>query len=121
MHSRVKDFWSITPSEIAGRFLTATPVITLTLDNASDIGVCLGLSLGPPAIRRRPVETRCISIPLSVVPGGIVCWPADVNTDGYYWQRINRGWITAYTDAPSGFDDWCHKFQWRRRYMPDSF
>src|ERR1700733_6635740 len=28
----------------------ATPVITSTFENASDIGVCLGLSLGPPAI-----------------------------------------------------------------------
>src|SRR6202035_3229201 len=28
----------------------ATPVITSTFENVSDIGVCLGLSLGPPAI-----------------------------------------------------------------------
>src|SRR5262245_19851013 len=27
----------------------ATPVITSTFENVSDIGVCLGLSLGPPA------------------------------------------------------------------------
>src|SRR5437879_8452354 len=31
------------------RRLRATPVITSTLENVSDIGVCLGLSLGPPA------------------------------------------------------------------------
>src|SRR3954452_22701695 len=30
--------------------LRATPVITSTFENVSDIGVCLGLSLGPPAI-----------------------------------------------------------------------
>src|SRR6267378_2405549 len=27
----------------------ATPVITSTFENVSDIGICLGLSLGPPA------------------------------------------------------------------------
>src|SRR6266851_1707873 len=27
----------------------ATPVITSTFENVSDVGVCLGLSLGPPA------------------------------------------------------------------------
>src|SRR3954465_8069242 len=32
------------------RRLRATPVITSTFENVSDIGVCLGLSLGPPAI-----------------------------------------------------------------------
>src|SRR5438046_10607045 len=31
------------------RRLRATPVITSTFENVSDIGVCLGLSLGPPA------------------------------------------------------------------------
>src|SRR5882762_10044526 len=31
------------------RRLRATPVITSTLENVSDIGICLGLSLGPPA------------------------------------------------------------------------
>src|SRR6266851_1921444 len=31
------------------RRLRATPVITSTVENVSDIGVCLGLSLGPPA------------------------------------------------------------------------
>src|SRR5437660_5574602 len=31
------------------RRLRATPVITSTLENVSDIGTCLGLSLGPPA------------------------------------------------------------------------
>src|SRR5947208_16895249 len=31
------------------RRLRATPVITSTLENVSDIGTCLGLCLGPPA------------------------------------------------------------------------
>src|SRR5436853_5910017 len=31
------------------RRLRATPVITSTLEKVSDIGTCLGLSLGPPA------------------------------------------------------------------------
>ena len=35
---------------IGTRRLRATPVITSTFENVSDIGVCLGLSLGPPAI-----------------------------------------------------------------------
>src|SRR5436190_14548741 len=35
---------------IGNRRLRATPVITSTFENVSDIGVCLGLSLGPPAI-----------------------------------------------------------------------
>jgi hypothetical protein len=32
------------------QFGRATPVITSTFENVSDIGACLGLSLGPPAI-----------------------------------------------------------------------
>ena len=41
----------------------ATPVITSTFENVSDIGVCLGLCLGPPAIAGVcPVETRCTPI-----------------------------------------------------------
>src|SRR3954462_8764572 len=35
---------------VENRRLRATPVITSTFENVSDIGVCLGLSLGPPAI-----------------------------------------------------------------------
>src|SRR3954453_15233005 len=35
---------------IGNRRLRAQPVITSTFENLSDIGVCLGLSLGPPAI-----------------------------------------------------------------------
>src|SRR5215475_11951911 len=35
---------------VAKRRRRATPVITSTFENVSDIGVCLGLSLGPPAI-----------------------------------------------------------------------
>src|SRR5262249_3204357 len=37
---------------VAKRRRRATPVITLTFENVSDIGGCLGLSLGPPAISR---------------------------------------------------------------------
>ena len=36
-------------NSIGNRRLRATPVITSTFENVSDIGVCLGLSLGPPA------------------------------------------------------------------------
>src|SRR6185437_13978778 len=36
-------------SSIENRRRRATPVITSTFENVSDIGVCLGLSLGPPA------------------------------------------------------------------------
>src|SRR5882762_5527135 len=36
-------------SSVEKRRLRATPVITSTLENVSDIGTCLGLSLGPPA------------------------------------------------------------------------
>jgi hypothetical protein len=35
---------------VGKRRLRATPVITSTFENVSDIGVRLGLSLGPPAI-----------------------------------------------------------------------
>src|SRR5205085_6352089 len=35
---------------VENRRRRATPVITSTFENVSDIGVCLGLSLGPPAI-----------------------------------------------------------------------
>src|SRR5215472_12836318 len=48
----------------------ATPVITSTFENVSDIGLCLGLCLGPPPLTRTPwmgrremllavVTTRC--------------------------------------------------------------
>src|SRR4029077_8536969 len=37
-------------SSVEKRRRRATPVITSTFENVSDIGVCLGLSLGPPAI-----------------------------------------------------------------------
>src|SRR6266851_10057545 len=37
-------------SSVEKRRLPATPVITSTFENVSDISVCLGLSLGPPAI-----------------------------------------------------------------------
>jgi hypothetical protein len=36
-------------SSVEKRRLRATPVITSTLENVSDIGTCLGLFLGPPA------------------------------------------------------------------------
>src|SRR5690242_17654250 len=36
-------------SSVEKRRLRATPVITSTFENVSDIGTCLGLSLGPPA------------------------------------------------------------------------
>src|SRR6185437_2212099 len=40
----------------------ATPVITSTFENVSDIGVCLGLSLGPPAkagVRSKQGAIQC--------------------------------------------------------------
>src|SRR3977135_1654322 len=37
-------------SSVEKRRLRATPLITSTFENVSDIGTCLGLSLGPPAI-----------------------------------------------------------------------
>src|SRR5262249_49270147 len=39
-------------NSVEKRRLRATPVITSTFENASDIGVSLGLCLGPPAIAR---------------------------------------------------------------------
>src|ERR1044071_9578133 len=36
-------------SSVEKRRLRATPVFTSTFENVSDIGTCLGLSLGPPA------------------------------------------------------------------------
>src|SRR5262249_30531899 len=39
-------------NSVEKRRLQATPVITSTFENASDIGVSLGLCLGPPAIAR---------------------------------------------------------------------
>src|SRR6266567_7859499 len=55
------------------RRLRATPVITSTLENVSDIGTCLGLSLGPPGYRRCPVQTGCTPIPQKAdATGGIL-------------------------------------------------
>src|SRR5262249_20559810 len=89
MHSRVKDFWSITPSEIAARCLEATPVITSAFDNMSDIGVCLGLSLGPsgyPPVC--PVETGCISIPQAVFSSGR--YPLLARSCEHRWLTVAR-------------------------------
>ena len=51
----------------------ATPVITSTFENVSDIGVCLGLFLGPPAkagvrSKRGAVQAGLIRKVLDVVP-----------------------------------------------------
>src|SRR4051794_28099049 len=46
-------------SSVEKRRLRATPVITSTFENVSDIGTCLGLFLGPPGYRPCPVETGC--------------------------------------------------------------
>ena len=54
----------------------ATPVITSTFENVSDIGLCLGLTPGPPAIagvrsQRGAVQRRC---GVSSAEGMIAIW-----------------------------------------------
>src|SRR3954454_4238795 len=46
-------------SSVEKRRLRATPVITSTFENVSDIGTCLGLFLGPLGYRPCPVKTGC--------------------------------------------------------------
>src|SRR5207237_2602970 len=48
------------------RRLRATPVITSTLENVSDIGLCLGLSLGPPASAGVRSKRGALHIPSGV-------------------------------------------------------
>src|SRR5437660_10940222 len=48
----------------------ATPVITSTFENVSDIGVCLGLYLGPPAkagVRSKRGALQCGALPVSAI------------------------------------------------------
>src|SRR5580693_4272722 len=47
------------------RLRRATPVITSTFENVSDIGICLGLSLGPPAIAGVRSKWGALHHPLS--------------------------------------------------------
>src|SRR5947199_4699842 len=49
-------------SSVEKRRLRATPVITSTFENVSDIGTCLGLFLGPLGYRPCPVKTGCSPI-----------------------------------------------------------
>src|SRR5512146_3113729 len=51
-------------NSVEKRRLRATPMITSTFENVSDIGVCLGLSLGPPGYRTCPVEPGCTPLTL---------------------------------------------------------
>src|SRR6266567_4360693 len=56
------------------RRLRATPVITSTLENVSDIGTCLGLSLGPPASagvrsKRGALHAAMIALTIFMVRG----------------------------------------------------
>src|SRR5438270_7455913 len=50
----------------------ATPVMTSTFENVSDIGVCLGLYLGPPAkagVRSKQGAVHKVSEPTQPCPG----------------------------------------------------
>src|SRR3954447_15686903 len=51
-------------SSVEKRRLRATPVITSTFENVSDIGTCLGLFLGPLGYRPCPVKTGCTPLSL---------------------------------------------------------
>jgi hypothetical protein len=49
---------------VVNRRRRATPVITSTFENVSDIGVCLGLSPGPPAkagVRSKQDAVHCVN------------------------------------------------------------
>src|SRR3954453_17275505 len=54
-------------SSVEKRRLRATPVITSTFENVSDIGTCLGLFLGPLGYRPCPVKTGCTPGPEQVM------------------------------------------------------
>src|SRR5947208_14804808 len=61
------------------RRLRATPLITSTLENVSDIGTCLGLSLGPPASAGVRSKRGALHAPARVLHSG---WTACVKCDG---------------------------------------
>src|SRR5437868_13762447 len=50
----------------------ATPVITSTFENVSDIGVCLGLSLGPPAIAGVRSKQGAVHVPPAITKEGLL-------------------------------------------------
>src|SRR5256885_12430336 len=70
----------------------ATPVITSTFENVSDIGVCLGLYLGPPAkagVRSKRGAVH-LAIPLTG-PRLVADLNARVVGEGRLWGRTGRG------------------------------
>src|SRR3954470_14010245 len=69
-------------SSVEKRRLRATPVITSTFENVSDIGTCLGLFLGPLGYRPCPVKTGCT--PTSAIPGTL--WPKKIKEE---LQRVD--------------------------------
>src|SRR3954468_25046323 len=75
-------------SSVEKRRLRATPVITSTFENVSDIGTCLGLFLGPLGYRPCPVKTGCTP---PRTPRG--------NQEGRVGQRIDRLGINCRTGS----------------------
>jgi hypothetical protein len=53
---------STKPISVVNRRRRATPVMTSTFENVSDIGVCLGLCLAPPANAGVRLKTGCSSL-----------------------------------------------------------
>src|SRR4051794_41651514 len=60
----------------------ATPVITSTLENVSDIGVCLGLCLGPPASAGVRSKRGALQSFIRVVLSFLVSFPRQKLTHG---------------------------------------
>src|SRR6476646_4340875 len=62
----------------------ATPVITSTFENVSDIGVCLGLFLGPPAnagVRSKQGALHPLLRPLTVMSIEVACGSWRLNSN----------------------------------------
>src|SRR5271168_3035654 len=78
----------------------ATPVITSTFENVSDIGVYLGLCLGPPASagvrsKQGAVHTLTVLVGFAVRLGS-PRWPLDL------WPRYYAPWKRVQAAAPNG-------------------
>src|SRR5437879_3303438 len=83
------------------RRLRATPLITSTFENVSDIGTCLGLSLGPPAIAGVRSKRGAVH---SVEPGSGLLWARGRNAP-IFGRSQSRHHMAQF--AAVGEDDAC--------------
>src|SRR6185436_18677419 len=86
---------------VVNRRRRATPVITSTFENVSDIGVCLGLRLAPPAntgvrSKRGAVQTALVGAWHAYWHTHIAPQESGVISNGYYFPSTPAGSTLRY-------------------------